>query len=148
MTSVEVGRPLCIIVVEDEATNRELLRAVLARSRDPRLTTADVVEAASLTAGRRALDECTPDLIILDVRLPDGSGLDLARELKQLGKAETLRVIAMSASVLPPDRAAALEAGCDVFLPKPFQPSELVATIQRLLAPSTQPEAPVAGASG
>jgi two-component system KDP operon response regulator KdpE len=147
MTTTEAGRPLCIIVVEDEATNRELLRAVLARSRDPRLTTADVVEAASLTAGRQALEECTPDLIILDVRLPDGSGLEIARDLKQVGKPEALRVIAMSASVLPPDRAAALEAGCDVFLPKPFQPAELVATIQRLLAPSTQPQARISGGS-
>jgi DNA-binding NarL/FixJ family response regulator len=74
-----------------------------------------------------------PDVILMDVRLPDGSGLELARELNQRRTSDALRVIIMSASVLPEDRDAAAAAGCDAFVAKPFHPAELVETIQRLV---------------
>jgi len=119
--------------VEDELANRQLVRAVLARSKDIRLSEADVFEAVTVSAGRQALLERPLDLVILDVRLPDGSGLELARELNQRRTSDALRVIIMSASVLPEDRDAAAAAGCDAFVAKPFHPAELVETIQRLV---------------
>ncbi|MGH2466068.1 MAG: response regulator, partial [Candidatus Limnocylindrales bacterium] len=62
----------------------------------------------------------------LDIRLPDGSGLDLARDVAKMASSERPKIVVMSASVLPTERAAALDAGGDVFMPKPFRPAELV----------------------
>ncbi len=122
-----------LLVVEDEPANRALLRAVLARSRDVRLGRPQLLEAGTLADARRILREATIDLVLLDVQLPDGSGLDLATELRHAGAAKP-RVVILSASVLPSERGAALQAGADAFLGKPYAPSELVETILEVLA--------------
>jgi two-component system KDP operon response regulator KdpE len=124
--------PRRLLVVEDEPANRALLRAVLARSRDERLGRPELLEAGSIAEARQILGEREIDLILLDVRLPDGSGLELATELRDAGAAKP-RVVILSASVLPSERGAALEAGADAFLGKPYAPSELVETILGVL---------------
>ncbi|WP_033344709.1 response regulator [Catenuloplanes japonicus] len=117
-----------ILLVEDEELNRVLVRAVLARADDPEVRDARLVEAGSLAAARDVLHSPDPvDVVLLDMNLPDGSGLDLASELADV--AEKPRVIALTASVLPSDRAAALEAGCDGFLDKPYAAADLVTVI-------------------
>jgi two-component system KDP operon response regulator KdpE len=73
------------------------------------------------------------DILLLDVRLPDGSGLDLARELVANDAARP-RIVILSASVLPAERAAAIEVGCDAFLGKPYRPADLL-DLLGLLAP-------------
>ena len=121
-----------ILLVEDEELNRVLVRAVLARADDPEVRDASLVEAGSLAAARDVLRRPDPvDVVLLDMNLPDGSGLDLATELAAV--AEKPKVIALTASVLPSDRAAALEAGCDGFLDKPYAAADLVATVSRHL---------------
>jgi CheY-like chemotaxis protein len=117
-----------ILLVEDEELNRVLVRAVLARADDPEVRDARLVEAGSLAAARDVLHSPDPvDVVLLDMNLPDGSGLDLATELADA--AEKPRVIALTASVLPSDRAAALKAGCDGFLDKPYAAADLVTVI-------------------
>lgn len=128
------SRPLRIVLVEDEATNRVLLRAMLARSPRPEIRAALLVEAANVAEGRTALTGELPDLVLLDVRLPDGSGLDLARELADRAEARP-PVVIMSASVLPEERELALAAG-DLFVPKPYRANELFAAIDALLPPA------------
>lgn len=123
------GRPLAILVVEDEGVNRALLRAVLRSGFGAALGALDVVEAASVATARAAIAERVPDVVILDVRLPDGSGLDLLRELPDPGAADRPFVIVMSASVLPADRDAARRSGSDAFLAKPFMPADLIALL-------------------
>lgn len=118
-----------ILVVEDQEINRALLRATLLPRAEP---VPALVEVESLAEAREALADADFDLLLLDVRLPDGNGLDLARELA--GTAARPRIVAISASVLPTERQAALDAGCDVFVGKPFSPVELVATLERVLA--------------
>jgi two-component system KDP operon response regulator KdpE len=120
-----------ILYVEDEELNRTLLRAVLQRAPDPRLRSASVLEARTLGQARAILTEQPIDLVLLDVRLPDGSGLDLVREIKSRDPA--LGVVVMSASVLPEERKEAMRAGCDAFVAKPYVPGELLATLQRVL---------------
>jgi CheY-like chemotaxis protein len=127
-----VTAALNVLVVEDEPVNRALMRAVLARSDAPRLRQCSLVEAESLAEARQSLSEQPFDLVILDVRLPDGSGLDLARELSDEHPRTGRRVVVMSASVLPAERAAAIATGCDAFLAKPFDPAELTALLVRL----------------
>ena len=82
------------------------------------------------------------DLVLLDMNLPDGNGLTLARELRRARRAArpaAAAVVAVTASVLPQDRAAAMEAGCDGFLDKPYAAADLVATV---VDPLSHPTAP------
>jgi CheY-like chemotaxis protein len=124
------ARPLLILAVEDEEMNLLLLRAVLKTASRPRLAGARLVEARSISAARRALDSDAVDLVLLDVRLPDGDGLELARELA--ARPDRPGVLIMSASVLPAEREKAMAAGADGFLGKPYLPRELLDWIDRL----------------
>ncbi|MEJ7137455.1 winged helix-turn-helix domain-containing protein [Amphibiibacter pelophylacis] len=97
------------------------------------------VEAAhSLAEGRARLSAASPalDLLVLDQMLPDGSGLDLARELEASANASAgqgLPVLMLSAKGDPMDRVLGLEVGADDYLAKPFEPRELLARIRALL---------------
>lgn len=127
--AVTPGRRPHVLLVEDEAANRALVRAVLARSTEAAIRDLELSEAPSLRAAREVLAGRPVDLVLLDVRLPDGSGLDLAREMAARGEGPRPRVIVMSASVLPADREAALASGADAFLGKPFRVTELLALL-------------------
>ena len=117
-----------MLLVEDEELNRVLVRAILARAGEPEVRDAALVEAGTLAAARAALAAAeVVDLILLDVNLPDGNGLELAAELASAPARPT--VIALTASVLPHERAAAMEAGCDAFLDKPYAAADLVRII-------------------
>ena len=112
--------------------NRALVRAILARTAEPRLRGADLVEAENVAAGRAALTRGEYDVILLDVHLPDGSGLAIAQEVSAR-PAGRPPIVALTAAALPREQAAALDAGCDTFLAKPYTSSELVNAIVRLL---------------
>jgi CheY-like chemotaxis protein len=117
-----------ILLVEDEELNRTLVKAVLARAQIAAVRNAEVLDAGSLAAARTRLAGEDVDLILLDMNLPDGNGLVLARELASGGMPGRTKpaVVAVTASVLPQDRAAALDAGCDGFLDKPYAAADLV----------------------
>ena len=126
-----------ILLVEDEELNRTLVKAVLSRAGVAAVREAEVVDATNLTMARDKLAGEDIDLVLLDMNLPDGNGLSLARELAAgditpSGRSKPA-VIAVTASVLPQDRAAAIEAGCDGFLDKPYAAADLVATVARFL---------------
>jgi CheY-like chemotaxis protein len=102
-----------ILLVEDEDLNRTLVKAVLARAQIQSVRDAEVIDAVNLATARERLNSHDVDLVLLDMNLPDGNGL--------------------TASVLPQDRAAAIEAGCDGFLDKPYAAAELVAIVAQHL---------------
>jgi two-component system KDP operon response regulator KdpE len=120
-----------VLVVEDDEVNRALLRAILAPGAHRLPGPTAIVEAESLADARSALAETRVDVVLLDVRLPDGNGLDLARDLATLTSRP--RIVVLSASVLPAERQAALDAGCDAFLGKPFVPRDLLELLDDLL---------------
>ena len=125
-----------ILLVEDEELNRALVKAVLSRADVAAVRAAAVLDAPSLATARQRLSSEDVDLVLLDMNLPDGNGLNLARELAANGMPSGRRkpaVVAVTASVLPHDRAAALEAGCDGFLDKPYAAADLVAAVARHL---------------
>ncbi|GIF10389.1 response regulator [Actinoplanes teichomyceticus] len=126
-----------ILLVEDEELNRMLVKAVLSRAGVDAVRNAELVDATTLSEARQSLRDGEFDLILLDLNLPDGNGLSLARELAA-GQAPADRpkpvVVAVTASVLPQDQRAALDAGCDDFLDKPYAAAALVATVARHLA--------------
>jgi CheY-like chemotaxis protein len=120
-----------ILLVEDEELNRTLVKAVLSRASDESVRSASVLDATSLSAARDQLRSRDVDLVLLDMNLPDGNGLNLARELAagMLPDGKRPAVVAVTASVLPQERAAAIEAGCDDFLDKPYAAADLVAVV-------------------
>jgi two-component system OmpR family response regulator len=124
----EIPQPALILHVEDEMPNRALLRAVMGRSDDPSVSGAVIRDAPDLAAARRILDAEPVDLVLLDVRLPDGNGLDLARDIAKSPEPRP-DVIILSASVLPSERDAALASGATLFLEKPYIPSELISVV-------------------
>jgi two-component system KDP operon response regulator KdpE len=113
-----------VLLVEDEELNRVLVRAILARATNDVIRAVELLEAASLESARSALDGRPVDVVLLDVNLPDGNGLTLATDLA--AQAYRPRVIALTASVLPHERAAAMSAGCDAFLDKPYAAQDLL----------------------
>ncbi|WP_305782810.1 response regulator [Symbioplanes lichenis] len=125
-----------ILLVEDEELNRTLVKAVLARAEVAAVRDAEIIDANSLAAARTQLDTADVDLVLLDMNLPDGNGLTLAGDLATGRIAADRRkpvVVAVTASVLPQDRAAAVEAGCDGFLDKPYAAADLVAVVAEYL---------------
>jgi len=120
-----------ILLVEDEKPIREGLKDRLEREGFR------VTDAETLADALRAL-EGSPDLVILDRRLPDGEGLDVLRELRARGRSTP--VIVLSARGMPEDRVEGLEGGADDYVTKPFHLRELVARVHAVLK-RAEPEA-------
>jgi CheY-like chemotaxis protein len=133
VTASGVADPRCILILDDDLVNRSLIRAILTRASVPTIRDATLLEAGSLSEARAILDEVHVDLLLLDVHLPDGLGLTLAADLTS-ERPDRPAIIALTASVLPSDQQAALDAGCDAFLAKPFPAHDLIAASERLLA--------------
>ena len=89
-----------------------------------------VVQVGDGATGLRALAESLPDLVILDLMLPDIDGLELCRRIKAQSAAA---VLMLTAKGDPMDRVVGLELGADDYLPKPFEPRELLARIRAVL---------------
>ena len=116
-----------ILHVDDDEANR------YAVSRSLRRAGFEVVEAAT---GREALERVRdrPDMVILDVRLPDVSGFEVCRQIKADPVTSSLPVLHLSASfVTGEDKAVGLDGGADAYLIRPVEPVELVATVNALL---------------
>ena len=93
----------------------------------------DVDVAGTLVEGRARLARELPDALVLDLMLPDGDGLDLTRELRADPRTRRLPLLMLTARGEPTDRIVGLEIGADDYLPKPFEPRELLARVKALL---------------
>lgn len=93
----------------------------------------EVSVAGSLGAGRQSMAKDSFDALVLDLMLPDGDGLDLTRELRAQARTRRLPLLMLTARGEPLDRIVGLEIGADDYLPKPFEPRELLARIKALL---------------
>jgi two-component system, OmpR family, KDP operon response regulator KdpE len=115
-----------ILLVEDEEINRVLVRTILRRSTEPELRAAHLLEAANLGEAREYLARDAVDVMLVDVQLPDGSGLGLVEELTgQVPAGERPRIIALTGDVSTSRREEAMAVGCDGFLDKPYTAGEL-----------------------
>jgi two-component system, OmpR family, KDP operon response regulator KdpE len=110
-----------VLIVEDEAAVRRSLRAFLV-DRGHR-----VVEAGSAAEGVQRAKEYNPDLVLLDLGLPDGDGLAVVQALREWSLAP---VLVLSARGQEDDKIRALDAGADDYLIKPFSAGELLARIR------------------
>jgi DNA-binding response OmpR family regulator len=113
-----------VLIVEDEIKIRDLVRRYLERAGFSVLTTASGAEAITMAA------EAHPDLVVLDLGLPDVPGETVARELR----AESdVPIVMLTALAEEADRIAGLELGADDYVTKPFSPRELVLRVQAVL---------------
>jgi len=93
----------------------------------------EVDTAGTLSQGRECLARTVYDALLLDLMLPDGDGLDLTRELRADARTRRLPLLMLTARGEPTDRIVGLELGADDYLPKPFEPRELLARVKALL---------------
>ncbi|HTP14642.1 MAG TPA: response regulator transcription factor, partial [Streptosporangiaceae bacterium] len=120
------ARPMTatVLLVEDERKLRELVRSYLERAGLTVLSTGSGAEAISLAFS------AAPDLVVLDLGLPDVPGEAVAREIRAAGATPILMLTARSGQE---DRIAGLELGADDYVTKPFSPRELVLRVQAVL---------------
>src|SRR3954447_24205884 len=128
MSSLDEKAPL-ILVIEDDSQIRRFLRVTLSSSGY------NLIEATSGGDGIKQVGLHHPDLIILDLNLPDQDGLEVARNLREW---TTTPIIVLSVRNQEKDKVAALDAGADDYLTKPFGTEELLARIRVALRHAIQ----------
>jgi CheY-like chemotaxis protein len=105
---------MLILVAEDNSDNLELMTRFLKRAGHETVTARTGREAIEQTIARR------PDLVLMDVELPELSGLDAARRIRSDTPIARTPIIAVTAHAMDGDRARCLEAGCDAYVSKPI----------------------------
>ncbi|MGH7458694.1 MAG: response regulator [Longimicrobiaceae bacterium] len=120
------GRPL-ILLVEDNQTIRQAFTVLLEDSGYRVLAAGSGKKALALSRN------ASPDLILMDLGLPDARGLDLVRSLKQKESTVGIPVVAITGRALETDEEACLEAGCAGYLTKPVNTRQLLALIPTYL---------------
>lgn len=113
-----------VLVVEDETKIRDVVRVYLERAG------LSVVSTGSGAEGLALFATVAPDLVVLDLRLPDVSGEAVAAEIRRAGATP---IVMLTAKAAEADRIAGLELGADDYLTKPFSPRELVLRVQAVL---------------
>ena len=101
----------------------------------------EVETAGTLAAGRDRLAAGHYEALVLDLMLPDGDGLDLCREIRAQPRLRHLPLLMLTGRGEPMDRIVGLELGADDYLPKPFEPRELLARVKALLRRAAPPPA-------
>ena len=125
-----LSAPLILVVDDDE----NVLDAVSAALSEAGFR---VKTACSAFRGAGEAERLSPDLLILDRRLPDGDGLELCRRLRRSRKFERLPVLFLSSKGTVEERISGLSAGADDYLPKPFNVVELLLRVRALLGRSS-----------
>ncbi|HEY7953533.1 MAG TPA: response regulator transcription factor [Solirubrobacteraceae bacterium] len=121
----------CVLLVEDEASISEPFSHALTREGF------DPIIAASAAEARTAVIEREPDIVLLDLMLPDGDGRELARELRASSQLPIIMLTARGSEI---DRVVGLELGADDYVVKPFAAAEVIARIRAVLRRSRRRE--------
>ena len=125
-TPKEAGRPLSVLVAEDNPVNQKILSIVLRKSgHEVQLATTGVEALAALEA--RAFD-----LVLMDMQMPDMDGLEATRRIRERERSTGghVRIVAVTGNAYGSDRERCLAAGMDDFVPKPFRPEALLAVLR------------------
>jgi len=119
-----------ILYVEDNPDNRTLVRRILV-SEDYKL-----LEATNAMEALETLKAAKPDLILMDINMPDMDGYTLTAKIKTTPGFERIPILAITANVMRGDKEKTLEAGCDGYIQKPIDFDELVSEVERFIARS------------
>ena len=125
--TTKVNMAHCVLIIEDEPDIRKTIDYNLSKE------SFKVVQAESITEGEKALAENKVDVIILDLMLPDGSGLTLCRDIKSDAKTKHIPVIILTAKTEEVDRVVGFELGADDYVTKPFSVRELILRVKAII---------------
>ena len=129
MDQVENSSPgATILYVEDHPDNRMLVRRILMAEGHI------VLEAGNALNALAIIDGITPDLILMDINMPDMDGYALTAQIKAQSHLSHIPIIALTANVMKGDKEKSLEAGCDGYIQKPIDVDTLPNLINRYLA--------------
>jgi len=117
-----------ILYVEDNPDNRMLVRRILL-SEDYGL-----IEAQNAAQALDLLKDSRPDLILMDINMPDMDGYTLTSRIKSMPGFERVPIIALTANVMRGDKEKTLEAGCDGYIQKPLDIDQLLREVERFLS--------------
>ncbi len=118
---------ITILYVEDDSNNRMLVRRILMAEGY------NVAEAANAAQALEALEHLRPDLILMDINMPDVDGYTLTARLREKPFLSNVPIIALTANVMKGDRERTLEAGCDGYIQKPIDVDQLPVQINQFL---------------
>jgi CheY-like chemotaxis protein len=118
----------CILVVEDNPVNMRLVRLIL------RTHGYSVCQATTGPEALHLLETERPDLILLDMQLPGMDGFTLAARLKSDPATSAIPLVAVTALAMKGDGDRVMAAGCDAYLPKPIDDTELIEVIEQCMA--------------
>ena len=121
----------CVLIIEDEPDIRKTIDYNLSKE------SFKVVQAESIAEGEKALAAKKIDVVILDLMLPDGSGLTLCRDIKSEAKTKHIPVIILTAKTEEVDRVVGFELGADDYVTKPFSVRELILRVKAILKRGT-----------
>ena len=116
-----------ILYVEDNPENRLLVRRVL---------TAEgytVIEAADAHSAFAQLEQAAPNLILMDINMPETDGYTLTAQFRQLPELDRVPIVALTANVMKGDKERSIQAGCDGYIQKPIDIDTLVVQVERFL---------------
>ena len=116
-----------ILIVEDNEKNMKLVRDILRHNGHA------TIEAQTGGEGVRLASEKKPDLILMDIQLPDIDGIEALRRIRQDAALDAVAVIAVSASVMPDDQQKIVTSGFDAFVTKPINLKQFLETVKRFL---------------
>jgi len=116
-----------ILVVEDQEDNRRIMHDLLTSAGY------EVIEAVTAEEGVISAETHRPDLILMDIQLPDFDGYEATRRIKSNAALSSVPVIAVTSYALSGDDIKAYDAGCDAYVSKPFSPRGLLAKIREFL---------------
>ena len=119
-----------VLVVEDNALNMKLVRSLL------KMGKYDVMEAVDAETGIQLARECRPDLILMDIQLPDMDGLNATRIIKEDPSLKNIKILALTSYAMEGDDKKAREAGCDGYIIKPIDTRNFIKTIDQYLSQS------------
>jgi len=119
---------LRVLVVEDTPLNLELITEVLESAGHA------VICADTAARGLELARSAAPDVVLMDIRLPDMDGHEATRRIRRDPQLATLTVIALTAQAMRGDEEAALAAGCDGYISKPIDVRSIVGEIARIVA--------------
>ena len=117
-----------ILYVEDNPDNRMLVRRILTAENYKLLEATNAMQAINL------LEITTPDLILMDINMPDMDGYTLTTRIRSMPGLERVPILALTANVMRGDKEKTLEAGCDGYIQKPLDVDQLIREIEKFLA--------------
>lgn len=116
-----------ILYVEDDPNNRTLIRRILGAEGYT------VHEASNAAIALETLKSLKPDLILMDINMPEVDGYTLTAQIRALPNMGSVPIVALTANVMKGDRERSLEAGCDGYIQKPIDIDSISAQIQRFM---------------